>query len=169
MAPPDGKSFVFAGISGERLRYYVQSLQGGAPQPITDADIHYERRSPIVASPDGRSVAAVGNDGLVRIYPTAPGDLRAPPRPAPGLGPGYTPLQWCQGDSLVLHQYDQPPPRLWKVDIKTGNLKRWKDLSPPDLVGLLDITPIRVSQDCQSYTYSPLNVLSQVYLTTGLR
>jgi hypothetical protein len=167
--PPDGKSFVFAGISGERLRYYVQSLQGGAPQPITDADIHYERRSPIVASPDGRSVAAVGNDGLVRIYPTAPGDLRAPPRPAPGLGPGYTPLQWCQGDSLVLHQYDQPPPRLWKVDIKTGNLKRWKDLSPPDLVGLLDITPIRVSQDCQSYTYSPLNVLSQVYLTTGLR
>jgi hypothetical protein len=36
-------------------------------------------------------------------------------------------------------------------------------------VGLLDLTPIRVSPDCQSYTYSPLNVLSQVYFTTGLR
>ncbi len=164
--PPEGRAFVFAGIRpGQKLRYYVQSLQGGPPQPITGADIRYERRSPIVVSPDGRSVAAVANDGRVLIYPTAPGE----PRPVPGLGSGYTPLQWCQGDRLVLHQYDQPQPQLWKVDIKTGALTLWKEVAPPDLVGLLDITPIRVSPDCQSYTYSPLKVLSQVYLTTGIR
>jgi hypothetical protein len=55
------------------------------------------------------------------------------------------------------------------VDLKTGKLDLWKQLNPPDLVGLLDITPIRVGRDCQAFTYSPLNVLSQVYLTTGLR
>ncbi len=163
---PDGKSFVFAGIPpGENLRYYVQSLQGGPPRPITGADIHYERRSPLVVSPDGRYVAAVGNDGRVLTYPTAPGE----PRAVPGLAPGFAPLQWCPDDRLVLHRYDQPPPQLWKVDIKTGKLALWKELTPPNPVGLLDLTPIRVSPDCQSYAYSPLNVLSQVYLTTGLR
>jgi serine/threonine protein kinase/dipeptidyl aminopeptidase/acylaminoacyl peptidase len=163
---PDGKSFVFAGIApGENLRYYVQSVQGGAPRPITGADIHYERRSPLVVSPDGRYVAAVGNDGRVLTYPTAPGQSRV----VPSLPPGFTPLEWCPDDRLVLHRYDQPPPQLWKVDIKTGNLALWKELTPPNPVGLLDLTPIRVSPDCQSYTYSPLNVLSQVYLTTGLR
>ena len=163
---PDGKGFVFAGIApGENLRYYVQPVQGGAPQPITGADIHYERRSPLVVSPDGRYVAAVENDGRVLTYPTAPGQSRA----VPSLAPGFTPLQWCPDDRLVLHRYDQPPPQLWKVDIKTGKLALWKELTPPNQVGLLDLTPIRVSPDCQSYTYSPLNVLSQVYLTTGLR
>jgi dipeptidyl aminopeptidase/acylaminoacyl peptidase len=163
---PDGKSFVFAGMSpGENLRYYVQSIQGGKPQTVTGADIHYERRSPIVVSPDGRFVAAAGNDKRVLVYPVAPGQ----PRAIPSLAPGFTPLQWCPDDRLVLHRYDQPPAQLWKVDIKTGNLTLWKELTPPNPVGLLDLTPIRVSPDCQSYAYSPLNVLSQVYLTTGLR
>ena len=164
---PDGKGFVFAGIRpGENLRYYVQSFQGGTPQPITGANIHYERRSPIVVSPKGESVAAVGNDGSVLIYPTAPGEAR---RAVPGLTPGFTPLQWCQDGRLVLHRYDEPAPQLWLADAGTGNPTLWKELTPPNPVGLLDITPIRVSADCRSYTYSPLNVLSQVYLTTGLR
>jgi serine/threonine protein kinase/Tol biopolymer transport system component len=166
---PDGKRFVFAGISaGENLRYYVQALQGGKPQPITAADIQYERRSPMVVSPDGRRVAAVANDGRVRLYSTDPA---APGQPSvvPGLATGFTPLQWCPDNRLVLHRYDQLPPQLWKVDVHTGNLAPWKEVTPPNPVGLLDLTPIRVSPDCQSYASSPLNVLSQVYLVTGLR
>ena len=163
---PDGKSFVFAGIAPEEnLRYYVQSLQGGPPQPITGADIRYERRSPIVVSPDGRSVAAVGNDRRILISPTAAGQ----PQAVPNLDPGYTPLRWCPDNQLVLYRYGEPAPQLWKADVKTGKRAHWKDLTPPNPTGLLDLTPIRVSPDCQSYAYSPLNVLSQVYLTTGLR
>jgi len=163
---PDGKSFVFAGIApGENLRYYVQPVGGGPPQPITGADIRYERRSPIVVSPDGRSVAAVGNDRRILIYPTAAGQ----PQAVPNLDPGYTPLRWCPDNQLVLYRYGEPAPQLWKADVKTGKRAHWKDLTPPNPTGLLDLTPIRVSPDCQSYAYSPLNVLSQVYLTTGLK
>jgi eukaryotic-like serine/threonine-protein kinase len=163
---PDGKRFVFAGFApGDKLRYYVQSVQGGVPRPITGTDIYYERRSPIVVSPDGHSAAVVGLDRRVRIYPTEPGE----PRTVPGLEPGFTPLQWCPDDRLVLHQYDQPPPRLWRVDVRTGRLTPWKVLTPPSWAGLLDTTPVRVSSDCASYAFSPLNVLSQVYLVSGLR
>jgi Tol biopolymer transport system component len=166
---PDGKGFVFAGTSpGESLRYFVQAVQGGKPQAITGADVQYERRSPLVVSPDGRGVAAVGNDGRVRLYSTDPAAL-GQYRVAPGVTAGFTPLQWCPDNRLVLHHYDQLPPQLWKVDIETGKLELWKQVTPPDLVGLLDLTPIRVSPDCQSYAYSPLNVLSEVYLVTGLR
>src|ERR1017187_4684477 len=47
---------------------------------------------------------------------------------------------------------------------ETGKLALWKELTPPNPVGLLDLTPIRVSPDWQSYTHSPLNVLSQLAL-----
>ena len=127
--------------------------------------MQYERRSPVVVSPDGRFVAAVDADKRVAIYPTAKGESRA----LPGLEPGFTPLQWCADDRLVLFRYDQQPPKLWKADVKSGKLAPWRELKPPDVVGLLDLTPIRVSPDCQTYAYSPLTVHSQVYLTTGLR
>jgi len=163
---PDGTGFVFAGTApGQNLRYYLQLLRGGGPQPITGPDIHYERRSPIVVSLDGRSVAAVGNDRRVLIYSTAGGQ----PRALPTLD-GLTPLQWCADQQhLILYRYDETPWQLWKADVETGKHIRWKGLNPPNLVGLLDLTPIRVSRDCRSFAYSPRNVSSQVYLTTGLR
>jgi hypothetical protein len=104
----------------------------------------------------------------VRLYSTDPAAL-GQSRAVPGVTPGFTPLQWCPDNRLVLHHYDQLPPQLWKVDIETGKLELWKQVTPPDPVGLLDLTPIRVSPDCQSHAYSPLNVLSEVYLVTGLR
>jgi eukaryotic-like serine/threonine-protein kinase len=166
---PDGKGFVFAGTApGEDLRYYVQTPRGGNPRPVTGQDVHYERRSPLVVSRNGQIVAALANDGAVRLYPTDPAALEKS-RAIPGLAPGFTPLQWCPDNRLVVHRYDEHPPQLWKVDTQTGALTLWKQLAPPDPVGLLDLTPIRVSPDCQSYTYSPLNVLSQVYLVKGLR
>jgi Tol biopolymer transport system component len=168
---PDGKGFVFAGLApGENLRYYVQALEGAGPRAITEGEVHYERRSPIVVSSDGRFVAVVGKENRIFLYPTGLYPTGGgQPRDVPGLAPGSTPLQWCPDDRLVLHRYEESPPQLWKADIKTGRLSPWKEIRPPDPVGLLDITPIRVSPDCQSYAYSPLNVLSQVYLTTGLR
>jgi hypothetical protein len=105
---PDGKSFVFAGIAdGKSMSYYAQSIEGGPPREITPAGIRHERRSPIVVSPDGRSVAAVTNDGRIAIFPTAEGK----PRTVPNLKPGFTPLQWCPDGQLVVHRYDEPQPR----------------------------------------------------------
>jgi Tol biopolymer transport system component len=162
---PDGKSFVFAGIAdGKGMSYYAQSIEGGPPREITPAGIRHERRSPIVVSPDGRSVAAVTNDGRIAIFPTAEGK----PRTVPNLKPGFTPLQWCPDGQLVVHRYDEPQPRLWKLDPRTGAPQPWRDLAA-DPVGLLDLTPIRVSPDCKSYIYSPVNVLSKTYAVTGLR
>lgn len=161
----DGKSIVFAGmLPGRGVRYYIQAADGGPARAIT-GDVHYERRSPIVASPDGSAVAAVTAANRIAIYPIASG----PAHPIPGLDAGFTPLQWCPDDHLILHRYDEPSVQLWKVDIRTGKLAPWKQITPPDRVGLLDLSPVRVSPDCQSYAYSPLNVLSNVYLTLGLR
>jgi hypothetical protein len=163
---PDGKSFVFAGLPyGGKVSYYLQPTEGGPPRPITAEEIHYDRRSPIVVSPDGRAIAAVNAGKHVAIYPTTSG----PPQRIPGLDSGFTPLQWCPDDRLVLHRYDEPSPQLWKVDIQSGQIALWKKITPPNPVGLLDLAPIRVSPDCQSYAYSPLNVLSHLYLAAGLR
>jgi hypothetical protein len=159
----DGKSIVFAGMLPSRgVRYYVQATDGGPVRAIT-GDVYYERRSPIVVSPDSGVLAAVDIANRVAIYPSHPA------RPIPGLDTGFTPLRWCPDNHLILHRYDAPSAQLWKVDTRTGKLALWKQITPPDAVGLLDLSPIRVSPDCQSYAYSPINVLTRVYLTTGLR
>jgi len=162
---PDGKRFVFAGNeAGKSVRYYVQSAEGGAPREITPTGVRYERRSPIVVSPDGRSVAAVNGEDRISIYSVDAGMGVA----APSTDPGFTPLQWCPDGRLVAFRYYEPDLRLWKLDIRSGAVTPWKDLAA-DPVGLLDVAPVRVSPDCKSYVYSPLNVLSKTYVASGLR
>ncbi|MBI1790316.1 MAG: hypothetical protein HYR60_22515, partial [Acidobacteria bacterium] len=102
------------------MRYYLQPVEGGPAREISGA-IHYERRSPIVVSPDGRAVAAVNAGKHIVIYPVT----SEPPSQIPGLDTGFTPLQWCPDDRLVLHRYDELPPQLWKVNRQTGRLTQW--------------------------------------------
>jgi eukaryotic-like serine/threonine-protein kinase len=164
---PDEKRFVFAGVGPDkRIAYYVQSLEGGPPAAITRGDIHFERRSPVVVSPEGRQVAALGDDGRIQLFPTDPAEP-ADPVPVPGADDGVTPLQWCRDETLIVHRYGQGG--LLKVKIRGGAPILWKQLRPPTSVGLLDVTPIRVSRDCRSYAFSPINVFSRVMLATGLR
>ncbi|HUP04951.1 MAG TPA: WD40 repeat domain-containing serine/threonine protein kinase [Bryobacteraceae bacterium] len=162
---PDGKRFLFAGsAAGQGVKYYVQSAGGGAPREITPAGVYYERRSPIVISPAGDAVAALDADGRIAVYPVEPGGQAGETR----IEPGFTPLQWCPDGRLVAYRYYEPDQRLWKLNLRTGAAEPWKDLTA-DPVGLLDVTPIRISPDCRSYVYSPLNALSKTYAVSGLR
>lgn len=99
------------------------------------------------------------------IYPTAAGEPRAVPSPEPG----FTPLRWCRMTVWFCVATTSRRSSSGRRMCKTKKPALWKELVPPNRVGLLDLTPVRVSPDCQSYAYSPLNVLSQVYLTSGLR
>ena len=87
----------------------------------------------------------------------------------PGLESGYTPLRWCQRDEMILQRTGELRARLWKVGIATGRLALWTELAPLNPIGLIGMNPIRVSPDCRSYTYSPLNILSDVYVADALR
>ena len=163
---PDGKGFVFPGSApGQGLRYYAQSFDGSAPRPITAEGIKFDRLSPVVLSPDAKSLAALDMSDRIALYPINGGA----PRRIPGLESGYTPLRWCPPDELILQRTGELRARLWKVSVATGRLALWTEPAPPNPIGLIGMNPIRVSPDCRSYTYSPLNILSDVYVADALR
>ena len=164
---PDGRRFVFVGRRpGGEYRYWVQSIDGGEPLSITKGDIRFDRSSsPIVVSPDGAQVALLNSAGAVTTVPIAGGA----PRPVTGAIAGDVPLQWCGDRSLIVRKTGTLPVEIYRIDLATGRRTLWRSLVPSDSVGLVDISPVRVSGDCRSCAYSTLSVLSVLNAVSGLR
>ena len=164
---PDGKRVVFVGNEpGHRTRYYVQAVDSGPPRAITPENVSFSNEDPVTISPDGRSVAVVGLDGKIMLYPLDDGAPRAVPR----LAVGFTPLRWCPGNrSLLVYHAGEVPVKILRVDVETGEQNLWKELGPTYRTGLTNVNPIRVRGDCQSLAYSAGYHSDQLWLVDGLR
>jgi eukaryotic-like serine/threonine-protein kinase len=163
---PDGKRIVFVGNEpGHRIRYYVQSLDGGTPRAITPENVGFSYTDPVVISPDGRSVAVAGLDGKIVLYRLDEGT----PRSVPKLADGFAPLRWCPDNSLMAYHGGDVPVKILRVDVKTGEQTLWKQVAPANRTGLSGISNIRVGADCQSSAYSAFYQLSELWIVDGLR
>jgi hypothetical protein len=163
---PNGKRIVFVGNeAGRRLRYYVQSLDGGPPRAVTPENVSYSSGDPVVISPDGRLVAVAGLDGSITFYPLDGGI----PRSVPNVAEGFTPLRWCQGNSLMVYQGGNVPLKILRLDIATGAKAPWRELAPNSKTGLVGFLSLRVGADCQSSAYSAWYQPSDLWIADGLR
>ncbi len=164
---PDGKSIVFAGSeSGHGPRLWVQSIDGGKPRAITPEGISAALPG-FAVSPDGRLVAAIGQDRKAMLFPL---DGVAAPRPIPGLEAREFPLRFApDGRSLYVWRRGDVPARITRVDIETGRREEWKDLLPADPAGVERISNVLVTPDGKSYAYCYARLLSDLFVVEGLR
>ena len=145
---PDGKRIVFVGNEpGHRIRYYVQSLDGGPPRAITPENISYSVYDPVAISLDGRFVAVAGLDRHITLYPLDGGVPRAVPKGSEG----FTPLRWCLGNSLMVYQGGSMPAKILRLDVVTGAKVPWRELAPSSKTGLLGITFVRVGANWSEF------------------
>ena len=164
---PDGKRIVFVGNEpGHRIRYYVQSLDGGAARAITPENVSFNPYSPVTISADGRFVAVTGLDGKIVLQPLDGGA----PRTVPQLADGFEPLRWCPDNrSLLVYHLGDVPVKILRVDVETGKQTLWKELAPANRTGLNGIADVRVGPDCQSAAYSATYNPSELWIADGLR
>jgi len=161
---PDGKRIVFSGDEpGHGVRLYVQDIAGGEARAISPEGVS---SSLFAISPDGKLVSDVGPDGKSYLYPADGGD----PRPIAGLEPDEVPISWtADGHSLFVYRLGEIPAKVYRLDLATGHKQLWKELLPPDISGVTEITGILITPDSRSYVYEYARTLSDLYLVNDVK
>ena len=161
---PDGKRLLLlAAEPGKERRLYVQELPSGKPSLITPRLNGLEGRP---VSSDGRWIAGYleyAED--VQIVPVAGGESRT----VPNTKGDFQFIRWSpDGRSLIGVVNGSLPARLLRVDIATGSREVIKELAPPELSGIVEISRICMTPDLASYAYGyGKSATSDLYVVEG--
>ena len=143
----------------KRVRSYVQSIDGGAPIPITDPGTRVLRTSPdgtraILLHADGsRSLARLG-ESTGRALPLAEGAIY-------GWSIDSRDLFYSEGTGWPL--------KVSRVNLETGMHTPLRSLVPGDMAGVRTASQAAISADGRSYVYGFTRSMSQLYVICGVR
>ncbi len=91
------------------------------------------------------------------------------PEVLPGCKPGDVPLEWAEDDkTLFVSERGQSSLKVLRIDVSTGERLDWIFIRPDDQAGILDVMPVHVTPDGQTYAYGYRRLLSDLYIVTGL-
>src|SRR5262249_3425629 len=125
----DPERIVFsASEPGKRARTFVQDIEGGLPEGVTPEGI-----VGVLLSPDGKLVVAVDKYQQYYLYPIDGGN----PRAVDGYLKDDVILQWANDGTIFLRDSEEERLSIYKLDLKSGLRKLWKQLSPPYPAGLV--------------------------------
>jgi predicted Ser/Thr protein kinase len=160
---PDGRRIFFIGLGREgRPRLYVQSVEGGLPEPLTEPGTG----GGLPVSPDGRLLLARLPDRSWRLLEVSSRKLL----PLPGVEPADNPIQFtADGRALFVERRGEMETGVYRVDLQSGRRELHLRIAPSDPVGIESVGEVRMTPDGGSYVYSLSRCLSDLYLVEGLR
>jgi hypothetical protein len=164
----DSKRIVFTGETGDgKTRGYIQEIPAGLPRAITPDGVVLAGKA---AVRDDNSV--LGRAGATWVlFPIQGGEGQ----PVPALRSGDIPLQWSH-DGRHLYTVERAAAGaptavdVFRVELTTGVRVLWKTLSPSDPVGVQVLGgTVVITPDAQSYCYSYMRRLGDLFVVDGLR
>lgn len=117
-------------------------------------------------SPDGTRFAArcPGAPGYC-VYDLEGGD----PVPLAGVAPGWRAVGWDEKDRVFFRAREsRVPEMLWTVDVSSGEVAQVAELAPPDRSGVLGLTRVTVARSGETWAFSLIRSLSDLYVVTDL-
>jgi eukaryotic-like serine/threonine-protein kinase len=154
---PDSKSLILAGSEPSRpTRLYRQSIEGGAPVPITDEGFAG------LVSVQGDAFVRADADSIWRLHPLDGGS----PRAIPGIDPTERVVAWSPaGDAVYVASGRDVPMRLARVDLATGTRGESFVIGPQQQAGVLSVGLGRAVFDpTRGYAYGYRRQLSALFL-----
>jgi hypothetical protein len=142
------------------VRCYVINIEGGKPIPVTPEGV-----TGGYVSPDSKNMLA--NNGQVVSLDSPRSESM---RQIPGLERDFALLQWsADGTAVYGYHPGEVPAKVVKVDINTGRKTFIQDLQPETTTGVVTIAPAVVNRDASRFAFSYYQVLSGLYVVSGLR
>ena len=160
---PDGKRILFAAnLPGQRVRTYIQPLEGGTPRPITP-----EGQRATQVSPDGKFAVVLESD-LLMLQPVDGGPART--LTGADVKPGDTVIRWtADGKGIYLKRSENDTTAdILRLELATGKTSVLHKLRPADPTGA-SIFSVSITPDGRSYGYSFQREQSTLYLVEGLK
>ncbi len=155
----DGNRTAFIGYEkGQDLRGYMLDITNGNFRPITPAGV-----DSVVISPDGASVLGV-KDEIAAIYPVSGDDSK----PVPGWESTDSVIQWENTGKGIFIWDRSFPAKLYRLDLATGERELWKEMSPPDPIGVA-YGRLLMTPDGKHYVYRYRRILNRLNFAEGLR
>jgi len=160
---PDGKRIWFSGSQpshGRRL--YVMDLEHGAIKPISGEGITVS----VAFSPDTRHVLAT-QGGAARLFDVDGGPTVELPRLQSGERiAGFT----TDRRAMYVYSRNELPAKVYRADLATGRRELAFTIQPSDTAGVINgLSSLQIAQDGKAYTYSLLQLQSELHAVRGLR
>jgi Tol biopolymer transport system component len=161
---PDGRSLIIrcAKSSSNQPRSWLYDIETANARPLTPEGIPNS-----VLSSDAKFIVAKCIDEGNCIYKIPNGDAEK----ISGLKPedivigATTEPQWFYVSNLTTTLSR----KIEIVNIFTGERKPWKEITPPDVAGVVPPVNIRITPTGNSYVYTYRRVLADLYLAKGLK
>ena len=143
-------------------RVYLQSVDGGDPQPVT-AEGAYGRLAVIA---DGEQFVTRGQDRRLAVFSIAGGE----PKPLAGAEATDRPIvASADGEWLYVQGSGDMPGEIARIHLRSGKREPVRSLLPADSAGAMDILRTVMTPDARTYAYTFVRALSSLYLVEGLR
>jgi eukaryotic-like serine/threonine-protein kinase len=157
----DGKRITINGNEpGRGVRCYFVELDSGKLAPVTPEGVTCG-----LVSPEAKYILA-NNHLVATVYSTDGGPSHA----ISGLEQGFIPVRWSDDDSAIYgFTPGETPAKLDKVKLTTGEGTLVQELQPETTTGLVSISPVVVNHDISRFAYSYYQVLSVLYVISGLQ
>ena len=164
---PDSRRAVVGGAIGKgAYRLYVIDTLDETATPISPENIWSGGVRSFAVSPDARFVAGMNAEQTIVLYPL---DGSAP-LPVAGVEQGEIPIQFsADGAALYVYRPTALPARVHRVTLATGQRELWRELTAADPAGVYKIAPVTITPDGNAYAYTAMRVLSELYVTEGVK
>ena len=164
---PDGKRLLILGnYAGSPKQLFELPLDGdGKTTPLTHTSARGGLSGSFTLSHDGKTLAA-GVDLKVVLFSV---DGTGDDRPMPGGRVGDIPIEWTEDNSaLFVLERTHSAVGIVRVDVTTGERREWAIIRPGDPAGILDVMPVHITPDGQTYAYGYRRFLSDLFIAANL-